>query len=260
MATLSGNMAFRGTTAAKLAQPPRTLKRPPTGPTLALTTKRTLRLDQDDPEAVLVHAPGREYLAVLNGARCFSVLHNLHRWKAPTGTRSRFNGRIVAFEGEVLDQHGLPLLFWSFEEEDEDLLQFYSFPSAAVEQATHFYMGGNRDERLHQAHITHTQEHEREADIWACGRLIPISWAHMFLNKPSMGQTYHRMIQLMLDVPPEQRSKLQPFMMALCTGARHPIQGRKTLPVPSVPYGRKCRTQGNTDGGNRSMGRPRSRC
>ena len=130
MATLSGNMAFRGTTAAKLAQPPRTLKRPPTGPTLALTTKRTLRLDQDDPEAVLVHAPGREYLAVLNGARCFSVLHNLHRWKAPTGTRSRFNGRIVAFEGEVLDQHGLPLLFWSFEEEDEDLLQFYSFPSA----------------------------------------------------------------------------------------------------------------------------------
>jgi hypothetical protein len=34
--------------------PPRMLKQPPTGPTLALTTKGTLRLDQDDPEAVLV--------------------------------------------------------------------------------------------------------------------------------------------------------------------------------------------------------------
>lgn len=37
-----------------LHMPPRMLKRPPTGPTLALTTKGTLRLDQDDPEAVLV--------------------------------------------------------------------------------------------------------------------------------------------------------------------------------------------------------------
>jgi hypothetical protein len=51
-----------------------------------------------------------------------SVIHHLFRWKAPDGGHSRLDRRIVAFEGEVLDAHGLPRL-WRFAEEEEKLLQ-----------------------------------------------------------------------------------------------------------------------------------------
>jgi hypothetical protein len=97
------------------------------------------------PEVALnPRAPKRAYLAILNGAKYFLVLHHLHRWKALEGARSCFEGCIVVFEGEVRDKYGLPL-FWRFEEDDEDLLQLAPLPAKLSTQAALFYWRGNWD-------------------------------------------------------------------------------------------------------------------
>jgi len=74
-----------------------------------------------------------------------SVIHHLFRWKAPDGVCSRLDGRIVAFEGEVLDAHGLPCL-WRFAEEEEKLLQLRPLSANALEFAAMFYRDGDRDD------------------------------------------------------------------------------------------------------------------
>ena len=149
----------------------------------------------------------------------------------------------MVFKGEVHDQHGL-LLLWCFEEEDEDLLQFYPFPYATVEHATLFYLDGNVDNRFHQMPIIPSQKNGRKTDIWACGQLIPIpvGWAHVFLDEPSMGQAYRHMIQLMLDVLPAQCQKLQPFVDGLAyacgtsePGGQPPISALSSM-WRKVPY------------------------
>jgi hypothetical protein len=84
---------------------------------------RDLREDPTNPDAAITDgAPERAYLVVMNRGAHMSVIHHLFRWKAPDGGHSRLDRRIVAFEGEVLDAHGLPRL-WRFAEEEEKLLQ-----------------------------------------------------------------------------------------------------------------------------------------
>jgi hypothetical protein len=55
-------------------------------------------------------AARRIYLAMVNGNGSFLVLHNLARFEKPAGMRSWAGGHIVAFEGEVQDNFGLPCL------------------------------------------------------------------------------------------------------------------------------------------------------
>ena len=72
---------------------------------------RDLREDPTNPDAAITDgSPERAYLVIMNGGTQMSVIHHLFWWKAPDGVRSRLNGRKVAFEGEVLDAHGLPRL------------------------------------------------------------------------------------------------------------------------------------------------------
>jgi hypothetical protein len=54
----------------------------------------------------------------------------------------------VAFEGEVLDGHGLPRL-WRFAEDEERLLQLRPLSVEALEYATKFYRDGDRDNASH---------------------------------------------------------------------------------------------------------------
>ena len=105
MRNLADNRYVRGTTAIRLAGATMTAEaahsRTGKGANYAAWVG-ALRWDSTCPE-VAVHqdAPKRVYLAVMNWAKHLSVLHHLHRWKAPNGGRSRLDGCIVAFEGEV---------------------------------------------------------------------------------------------------------------------------------------------------------------
>jgi len=132
----------------------------------------------------------------MNRGQHVSVIHHLFRWKAPEGGRSRIDGRIVAFEGEVLDGHGLPRL-WSFAEDEERLLDFRPLSVEALEYAARFYRDGDRDDVFHDRHTLPLGV--RGATVQTCQRLIPIpvGWAHMFLDNPPMGVAYRRMLQLM---------------------------------------------------------------
>jgi hypothetical protein len=94
-------------------------------------------------------AARRIYLAMVNGDGSFLVLHNLARFKEPAGMRSQAGGRIVAFEGEVRDNFGLPRLL-QFNEPDNNLFALDSFPLPALHGAAMFYhQDGEKDLRFH---------------------------------------------------------------------------------------------------------------
>ena len=126
MRILAANKSVRGTRAIRLAGATTTAKATHswTGRGANYTAwVRALRRDRTSPEAAIHQdAPERVYLAIMNGAKHLLVLHHLHRWKAPNGGRSRLDGCIVAFEGEVRDVNAPPLL-WRFDEEEKVLLQ-----------------------------------------------------------------------------------------------------------------------------------------
>jgi hypothetical protein len=111
--------------------------------------------------------------------------------------RSRLNNRIVAFEGEVRSEYGLPLLF-CFDKEDEKLLQLQLLPSGLANHAADFYRDGQRDEEFHWGQVPPRQDY-RGNTTTAGGRLIliPVSWALFFLDYLNMGLAFRRLIHLM---------------------------------------------------------------
>jgi len=115
------------------------------------------------------------------------------RQKIP-GENQTGHKRLVAFEGEVLDGHGLPRL-WRFAEDKERLLQLRPLLVEALEYATKFYQDGDRDWQTVPLGV-------RGATVQTCQRLlpIPVGWAHQFLDNPPMGVAYRRMLQLMTVV------------------------------------------------------------
>jgi hypothetical protein len=215
MRILADNRSVHGTTALRLAGATRTAKAAPSWPGIGAyyaAWVRTLRREPTNPEAAInKDAPERAYLAVMNGDKHLSVLHHLHRWRAHNGGRSRLDGYIVAFEGEVRDAHGAPLL-WRFDEEEAGLLHPGPLPASALNHASLFYRKGDKDDRFH-TRWTPPPPGEREGTIKTFGRLIPIpgGWAPMFLDRLSFGVAFRRVIQLMLSADPAERSHLRPF-------------------------------------------------
>jgi len=125
-----------------------------------------------NPDAAITDgSPEQAYLVIMNGDVQMSVIHHLFRWKAPDGVCSRLDGRIVAFEGEVLDAHGLPRL-WRFTEEEEKLLQLRPLLADALEFAAMFYRDGDRDDEFHDRQTPPLGG--RGAMVQTCQHLIPI--------------------------------------------------------------------------------------
>jgi hypothetical protein len=177
---------------------------------------RALRRDPANPEAAIdKDAPKRAYLAFINGAKHLLVLYHLYRWKAPNGGHSHLNRCIVAFKGEVQDAHGLPLL-WKFDKEEEVLLQLCQLPASVLHHASMFYHDGDKEDQFHNRRTPPPPEWRGET-LETCHHLIPIpvGWAPMFLDYPSMGTAFRRMIQLMLTAEAAERRHLWPF----CEGA-----------------------------------------
>jgi hypothetical protein len=188
MRVLTKNRSVHGTTACKLAK---ATSRAETAPGWAgmgadhAAWVQALHQDQSNPDAAIVDITlERVYLAIMNGANHFSVLHHLHWWKAAEGGCSRTNGCIVAFEGEVRDAYGLPLL-WRFDKKEEGLLHLRQLQSPALHRAALFYRDGKNDGRFHNP---------RGDTVNMCSRLIPIpvGWAHLFQDYPSLGVAFWR--------------------------------------------------------------------
>jgi len=204
MRALADNRSFRGTSASRMAADTRAAEAAPgwTGAAADYAAwQRDLRGNPRTPGSVITdRAPERAYLVAMNGGDHFSVIHHLFRWKAPEGGRSRLDGRLVAFEGEVLDGHGLPRL-WSFAEDEERLIQLWPLSVSALEYAAKFYQDGDRDDEFHDRQTVPLGV--RGATVQTCQHMIPIpvvGWAHQFLDNPPMGVAYRRMLQLMTVV------------------------------------------------------------
>jgi hypothetical protein len=190
MRALADNRSFCGISASRMAADTRATEAAPgwtgVGADYAAWL-RDLRGNPTNPDSVITdREPERAYLVVMNCGKHMSVIHHLFRWKAPEGGRSRLDGRIVAFEGEVLDGHGLPRL-WSFAKDKERLLQLRPLAVKALAYAARFYQDGDWEDEFHDRQTPPLGV--RGATVQTCQRLIPISvgWAHMFLDNPPMG-------------------------------------------------------------------------
>jgi len=197
------NRSFWGTLASRIAADTRATEAVPgwagVGADYAAWL-RDLRGNPTTPGSVITdRAPEQAYLVVMNGGYHFSVIHHLFQWKAPEGGRSRLDGRLVAFEGEVLDGHGLPRL-WSFAEDEERLLQLRPLSVEALKYATKFYQDGDRDDEFHNRQTVPRGVRGATVQTCQCVIPIPVGWAHQFLDNPPMGVAYRRMLQLMMVV------------------------------------------------------------
>jgi hypothetical protein len=145
MRILVDNRSVHGTTASRLARATRTAEAAPSWPgicTYYAAWVQALRQEPTNLEAAInKDAPERAYLAIMNGDKHLLVLHHLHRWRAHDGGRSRLDGYIVAFEGEVRDAHGIPLL-WRFDEEEAGLLHPGPLPASSLNHAFPFLPRG----------------------------------------------------------------------------------------------------------------------
>jgi hypothetical protein len=114
MRILVDNRSVRGSTASRLVGAMRRAEASPSWPGIGAhypAWVHSVKWDPTNPEAAINEdAPERAYLAVMNGDKHLSVLHHLHWWRAHDGGQSRLGGAIVAFEGEVREAHGVPLL------------------------------------------------------------------------------------------------------------------------------------------------------
>ena len=138
---LADDRNIRGTTAFRLHQAAMAAEALPNWPGMGpdyTAWLNSLERNPASPEAALESTtPGRSYLAMMNGEQEFSVLHSVHRWTAAEGGRRSLHNRIVAFEGEVMPQYNVPLLY-RFEEDDATLLQLEELPTTAPSHATEF--------------------------------------------------------------------------------------------------------------------------
>jgi hypothetical protein len=190
--TLAKNRSIQGTTAARLAWGVQKAKAAPGWTGIGAKYKawvEALCQAPGSPEAALnPRAPERAYLAIINGAKHFLVLHHLHQWKASEGARNRFEECIVVFEGEVMDNYGLPLL-WRFEGDNENLLQLVHLPAKLSTQAALFYQRGNWDKRFHnRATPTHPEWPGNTVTTLRGIIPIPVGWAPLFLTAAEMTQ------------------------------------------------------------------------
>jgi len=160
--TLADNRNLRGTTAIRLHQAAKSVQASPGFPGMGIHYKawtQALSRTPSSPAADVDRiAPELAYLVRMNGESEFSVLHHLHRWRSPDGVRSRLNNQIVAFEGELRSEHGLPLLF-RFDEDDDKLLQLQLLPTGLANHAADFYRDGQQDDAFHRGQVPPRQNY-----------------------------------------------------------------------------------------------------
>jgi hypothetical protein len=179
MRDLANSRSIRGTSASRMAADARSAADAPgwTGVGADYAAwQRDLWEDPTNPDAAITDgAPERAYLVVMNRGTHMSVIHHLFRWKSPDGGCSCLDGCIVAFEGEVLDAHGLPRLC-RLAKEEEKLLQLRPLSAEVLEDAAMFYQDGDRYDEFHNRQIPPLGGHG--ATVQTCQRLIPIPDGH----------------------------------------------------------------------------------
>ena len=263
MRDLADNRSIRGTSASRMAADAKSAAVAPGWTGVGADYAAWLQDLWEDPTnrdaAITDGAPEWVYLVVMNRGTHMSVIHHLFRWKAPDGGRSCLDGHIVAFEGEILDAHGLTHL-WRFAEEEEKLLQLRPLSADVLEYATMFYRDGDRDDEFHNRQTPPLGGHR--ATVQTCQRLIPIpvGWTHMFLDDPHGGSIP---LAAPAAVSNSKRSRTAPVLGIRgrgCSGLR--------ITRPNGTQPNQCRRfqletsrvrQGDPLSGHRGLGRPPAR-
>jgi hypothetical protein len=143
--------------------------------------------------------------------------------------RSWAGGRIVAFEGEVRDDFGLPCLL-QFDKPDNDLFALDSFPLPALHGAAMFYhQDGENDLRFHNKILPSPPGGQR----YSCLIPVPTEWAPWFLDNSDSGTTFRHLIFLMQEAEQHDRELLQHFAASITYACGLP-DSRANCPVSAL--------------------------
>jgi hypothetical protein len=166
--------------------------------------------------ALAPKASNHTYLAIINKEGKFGVFHGLRCWT--TGARGVNKGKIVAFEGEMWEDHQAPYL-WRFKEDNKDMFRLVALPDMSFGAAVKYYgrvANGN--------HFWKDVAPDPKTRNWI-GQLIlvPIQWAPFFLSYPDLGTAFRRALKLVASAEKAEQEKFRGFalsiMFACCSDA-----------------------------------------
>jgi hypothetical protein len=138
------------------------------------------------------------YLALLQKADTFVVVHGLHQWVTIPPSRSVNEGRLVAFEGETLEEDSRePPDLLMFDGEENKLFKLLSLSKIDLGQVASFYDGNFP----HRNSKWFNEGSFDEVKGVRLGRLIPIptTCAAMFLDYPNVGMAL-RQVQALISL------------------------------------------------------------
>jgi hypothetical protein len=139
------------------------------------------------------------YLCIDQNANSFVVLHGLRRWTPTPSSRSINSGRLVAWEGETIEDDGPPDL-WRLDDKDEQLFRLCPFSGVDLRAMSQFYSMENNDETFFGA-----GNHSQKDDHWVSRLMpLPIGWAAFFVDYPPLGVGFCRVMDLINSVAPDK--------------------------------------------------------
>ena len=144
------------------------------------------------------------YLGIDRNTSCFLVLHGLRRWTPNPSSRSMNSGRLVAWEGETLQDGGPPDL-WRLESDEAQLFQLVPFSGVDLKKVSQFYSDEKNDNEFFDVgDLSHHDGH------WV-SRLVPIptGWAALFLDYPPLGVAFRRVRDLINSIATDKADNFQ---------------------------------------------------
>jgi hypothetical protein len=139
------------------------------------------------------------YLALLQKANTFVVVHGLHQWVTAPPSWSVNEGRLVAFEGETLGEDSRePPDLLRFNGEENKLFKLLSLSKVNLGQVASFYDGNSphRDCKWFDEASLDEVEGVRLGHLYP----IPTAWAAMFLDYPNVRTALRRVQALIQSV------------------------------------------------------------
>ena len=135
------------------------------------------------------------YLCIDRNANSFVVLHGLRRWTPSPSSRSINSGRLVAWEGETIEDGGPPDL-WRLDDEDDQLFRLCPFSGVDLRAMSNFYSTEHNDKTFFGV-----GDHSQRDDHWVSRLIpIPIGWAAFFVDYPPLGVAFRRVMDLINSV------------------------------------------------------------
>ena len=187
------------------------------------------------------------YLCIDRNSTSFVVLHGLRRWIPPSpSSRSINSGRLVAWEGETIEDGGPPDL-WRLDDTDDQLFRLCPFAGVNLRELSLFYSEEENDNIFFGV-----SNHSHLGAHWV-SRLIPLpmGWAAFFVDYPSLGLAFRRVMDLVNSVAADKADNFRILASQVACACFHSGGIERTSSM-SLDWSRLARSKANLQRSSRA--------